>query len=163
MIQIRLYSVIVMVTILYQLIFYGGQDAKNRTNFPDEGQNHRLLLFIIDLDLFMCHSCLISFHEFCDNLSSPVLRSMIWGIIRTQNDHKLEARRIKIIMKKIRGFKKTHDIMFPIVIAHSSVCDDLSREGTAIILLDQKKKIAKKYTFPLNKREIDEILNTLTK
>lgn len=121
----------------------------------------RLIVFLIDFNAFLCPSCLDSFLHFHKKLEARVNASQMWGILMIDHpfqESKKETK-MKILHKKLRGFKKANHIKFPILIDHLGVFRGWSKEGTAIILLDGTSQKIRKYNFPLTPQEMREIID----
>jgi hypothetical protein len=59
----------------------------------------------------------------------------------------------------LRGFISGNNIKFPIILDRNGVFSDLNLDlsDTALILFDIRKKVIKKYKFPLTKEQLNEI------
>ena len=130
----------------------------------DSLENRKLLLFIIDFNDFMCLSCLDSFLDFYYCLPSDFQKNMSWGILvfnisEKEGNNNISAR---IAEKKLRGFVAANNIKFPILIDKFHVFNGLAEEGTVVMVFDWSRKMVKRYVFPLNKGQIEEIFKFLT-
>jgi len=134
---------------------------KDLDHFP---QRKKLVLFIIDFDSFFCLPCTDTFLNFCQNLPPFIQEEALWGVLVYEDPKKIENNKIhtRIVEKKLRGFIQANDIKFPIILDHFHIFDGLTKGGTGIIVFDQMKKIVRRYPFPLNQMQRDEILNFLT-
>ncbi|GAG37071.1 unnamed protein product, partial [marine sediment metagenome] len=68
----------------------------------------------------------------------------------------------RIAEKKLRGFVAANNIKFPILIDKFHVFNGLAEEGTVVMVFDWNRKMVKRYVFPLNKGQIEEIFKFLT-
>ena len=130
----------------------------------DSLENRKLLLFIIDFNDFMCLSCLDSFLDFYYCLPSDFQKHLSWGILvfnisEKEGNNNISAR---IAEKKLRGFVTANNIKFPILIDKFHVFNGLAEEGTVVMVFDWSRKMVKRYVFPLNKGQIEEIFKFLT-
>lgn len=128
-------------------------------------QNSRtLLLFVVDLEDFLCFLCRESFLQLYQSLPLPIQEDMSWGVIIF--DEKERARRTRgdfqIIGKKLQAFLRANRIKTPFFIDRSGILEKLGTEGSAVFLFDQGKGSLKKILFPLNPQQKQELLNALS-
>jgi len=139
-------------------------DVSNQSKeFSDAIESDKLVLFIIHMDSLMCFPCLNPFLDFYKLIPSPFRENRLWGVVVYENPKKKEekVRREKIVKKKLRGFLKANNIECPIVLDSFHSFKEFSKGGTTLLVFDQRKKIVEKYVFPLKKKQIEEILNSL--
>lgn len=126
-------------------------------------ESNSLLLFIIDFDDFMCFSCLESFLDLYTLLPVPFQIQRAWGVV-TVNDDSLsreKALSMKILEKKIRGFVKAHDIRMPFLIDRSHIFRSLSKDGSAVVLLDRETRALFKLDLPLSRDQKKQLMQVL--
>jgi hypothetical protein len=78
-------------------------------------------------------------------------------VYRERSEETAAERKVKIIEQQLRGFIKGNDIRYPIILDKKGIFKNLSKDETSLILLDIQRRTVKKYTFPLKKKQIDEI------
>ncbi len=126
-------------------------------------ENRALLLLVIDFSDFNCPLCLDSLLNFCRMLPPSYSEVMIWGIVVNNkglgNDQDSSA--IQIMDKKIRGFIEANDISFPLILDRNCVFNQLSHQGSTVMVIDLKKQIVSHFDFPLEPQEIQHIQHIL--
>jgi hypothetical protein len=129
------------------------------TNNIEVPQDRKLLLFVFDLNDFMCLSCLEAFLTFCHSLPPHVLEENAWGILTIGSGVKKSGLEdsVKIARTKLRGFVLANRIKFPIFIDEFQIFRQFEKKGTAILLFDGTNNILKEYIFPLTRDQIGEI------
>ncbi len=135
----------------------------NKELFPQKQSvnliSEKRLILIIDFTFFNCSLCIQSLTDFNNMINAFKLEDSLIGVMvyREKNNEVDVERRIKIIETQLRGFIKGNDIRYPIILDKKGIFKSLSQDEASLILLDIQKKTVKKYTFPLEKRQIDEI------
>jgi hypothetical protein len=88
---------------------------------------------------------------------------MTWGVVvhKKRNNEQRMNLNIQIIKKKIRGFVKSNQIQFPLVIDRFNIFNGFMGEGTTLLFFDSDNQSVKKYVFPLNDKQKKEILSFL--
>jgi len=96
---------LILVMILFQITTSFSENSENRQEEPARVQ----LLLIIDFGDFMCFSCLESFLQFCYSLPHQFQDQYVWGVVIFEGNIGFESEdiAIKIVEKKIRGFRKS--------------------------------------------------------
>ena len=120
-----------------------------------------LLLFIIDLDSFLCLPCLDSFLNFCTNLPDSIIEGHVWGILVFDKSEEKGDSLARIAEKKLKGFIRANDIKFPVIVDRFHLFNHLGEEGTVLILFNYDERLIKKYVFPLSRSQIKEIWGKL--
>ncbi|MFC2157904.1 hypothetical protein ACFLT9_08720 [Acidobacteriota bacterium] len=122
------------------------------------------LLFILDIDDFMCHTCLFSLVDFLQQIPPSFREDNIRGILvesRMGKRSREETRRI--MSKQLRGFIKTHSIKFPVSVDGDSLFQSMIEEGSVVLLFSGRTKPIRRFPFPLNSAAVDTILSLLLK
>ena len=118
-------------------------------------------ILIIDIGFLNCSLCLQSLTKFIEVINENGLEKSVLGILifDTVEDGLNSERDIQIIEKQLRGFISGNNIKFPIILDRDGIFNDLSLDSvdTTLILFDIRKKIVKKYRFPLTKEQLNEI------
>jgi len=129
----------------------------------DAVASDKLMLFVIHMNSLMCFPCINPFLDFYNRIPSPLRENRVWVVVVYEDLKKKEGnnRHQKIIQKQFRGFLQANNIECPIVLDSHHNFKELSRGGTALLVFDKKKKSVKKYVFPLKKKQMQEILNSL--
>lgn len=124
-------------------------------------QPEKLIIFIINFDLFLCSPCLNPFFDFYRLLPFPFRESKVWGIIVYSETGKKEntAAQRRIADKKLRAFLRTNDITCPVVVDYSGDFERFSKKKTNILLFDPAKKFFKRFELPLNQEQKREVLD----
>lgn len=119
----------------------------------------KLILVIFDFESLSCPLCLDSFKNFCEALQSKGQQNLAVGILTFRNPEGEKAvdDYTKIIEKKLRGFIVGNNIEFPILLDKFHVFGGMNLKEAAIFLCDFSKGMLKKYTFPLTKKQLNEI------
>jgi hypothetical protein len=141
--------------ILFQATTYFSDHAVVRQEEPVKVQ----LLLIIDFGDFMCFSCLESFLQFCYSLPHQFQDQYVWGVVIFDGNIGSESEDIavKIVEKKIRGFRKANKVRFPILVDRSHIFSSLADKGTTVLILKGEAQEVEQYTFPLSREQIAEI------
>jgi len=118
-------------------------------------------ILIIDIGFLNCSLCLQSFTKFIETINANGLEKSVLGVLifDKEEDELYSERDIQIIEKQLRGFISGNNIKFPIILDRDGIFNDLSLDSvdTTLILFDIRKKIVKKYRFPLTKEQLNEI------
>jgi len=118
------------------------------------------LLFVLDFDDFSCMMCLESFLD-CYSLLPPQVKFQdSFGVLVGVEDRR-EEKDLAIMRKKLRGFIKANAIVFPVFLDERGVFDSAGREGSCVILMDEKSGDVRRFVFPLKKGEMGAILEEL--
>jgi hypothetical protein len=141
--------------ILFQITTSFSENSENRQEEPARVQ----LLLIIDFGDFMCFSCLESFLQFCYSLPHQFQDQYVWGVVIFDGNIGSESEDIavKIVEKKIRGFRKANKVRFPILVDRSHIFSSLADKGTTVLILKGEAQEVEQYTFPLSREQIAEI------
>ncbi len=122
-----------------------------------EGEK-RLAILLLNLESFMCFSCLDSFLEFYSNLESFIKTEEIWIITILSEDEPSDEKSVKIIEKKLGAFLSVNNIKKPFLLDRFRVLNQLASEGNVLLVLDESRNVVKKYSLPLSESEKEEIL-----
>lgn len=150
---------LILVMILFQITTSFSENSENRQEEPARVQ----LLLIIDFGDFMCFSCLESFLQFCYSLPHQFQDQYVWGVVIFKGNIGSESEdiAIKIVEKKIRGFRKANRVRFPILVDSSRIFSSLAGKGTTVVILKGEAQEIKRYIFPLSREQIAEIHKTI--
>lgn len=148
----------IFIVFMLSVIFFINADSNSLENSNNFMPDKRFLL-IIDFGFLSCPLCVQSLSEFIDVINSRALEKSIIGVLifeRERNESGFE-KYINVMEKRLKGFIIGNDIKFPIILDRNGVFKNFSQNLTTLILFDNRNKIIKKYNFPLNKVEINEI------
>jgi hypothetical protein len=122
-------------------------------------QDKKLLLFVFDLNDFMCMTCLDSFLAFCQSLPPHILEENAWGILTIGSAVRKSGLEpsVRIARTKLRGFVTANRIKFPVFIDEHLIFQQFTKKGSSVLLFDGTNTILREYIFPLNKNQIGEI------
>ena len=122
-------------------------------------QDKKLLLFVFDLNDFMCMTCLDSFLGFCQSLPPHILEENAWGILTIGSAVRKSGLEpsVRIARTKLRGFVTANRIKFPVFIDEHLIFQQFTKKGSSVLLFDGTKTILREYVFPLSKNQIGEI------
>ena len=150
---------LILVMILFQITTSFSENSENRQEEPARVQ----LLLIIDFGDFMCFSCLESFLQFCYSLPHQFQDQYVCGVVIFEGNIGSESEdiAIKIVEKKIRGFRKANRVRFPILVDRSRIFSSLAGKGTTVVILKGEDQEIKRYIFPLSREQIAEIHKTI--
>jgi len=150
---------LILVMILFQITTSFSENSENRQEEPARVQ----LLLIIDFGDFMCFSCLESFLQFCNSLPHQFQDQNVWGVVIFDVNIGSESEdvSVKIVEKKIRGFRKANRVRFPILVDRSRIFSSLDGKGTTVVILKGEDQEIKRYIFPLSPKQIAEIHKTI--
>lgn len=156
------FSIVPILTIILFLNCMGDNSIQAKA-FSDAFHSDKLVLFIINIDSLMCFPCLNPFLDFYKLLPSPFRENRLWGVVVYENSKQEDEKmhHIKVVKKRLRGFQQANSIESPIVLDAFHSFKEFSSSGTTLLVFDQEKKEIRKYVFPLNKKQIEEILNSL--
>ena len=158
------------------LVFFHlrGFDAESGRDFPQRqwlsflnspsflpGDERKGLLFILDFHDFSCMTCLDSFLGFYHKIPSRLKISSAWGILVVKNAEETENNLIRIAEKKLKGFVRANQIIFPILVDRQQVFQGMAEEGSCVILFDGSQRTIHRYDFPLGGEEFEEIFDIL--
>lgn len=118
------------------------------------------LIMLIDLNDLMCFDCLTAFSRFCQSLPASFLQERTLGILLVKQKS-LDYRRVQIIKKKLRGFRRAHRIEFPIWIDLQGLFKPFSSRGTSLVLMGKSMVDCRWYSFPLSPQQEREILREI--
>jgi hypothetical protein len=143
----------------HSLMYLSARSNNLSTHKIEVPQNRKLLLFVFDLNDFMCLTCLDSFLTFCNSIPPHILEENTWGILTIESAIKTSGLKdsVKIARTKLRGFMLANRIKFPIFVDEYQIFRQFEKKGTAILLFDGTNNILKEYIFPLSKNQIGEI------
>ena len=146
---------LIIVIIFFQATTSFSDHAVARQEEPAKVQ----LLLIIDFGDFMCFSCLESFLQFCYSLPHQFQDQYVWGVVIFEGNIGSESEdiAIKIVEKKIRGFRMANRVRFPILVDSSRIFSSLVGKGTTVVILKGEAQEVKRYIFPLSREQIAEI------
>ena len=150
---------LILVMILFQATTSFSENSVPRREEPAKVQ----LLLIIDFGDFMCFSCLESFLQFCYSLPHQFQDRNVWGVVIFDGKLGSESEdvAVKIVEKKIRGFRKSNGVRFPILVDRSHIFSSLADKGTTIVVLKGEAQEVKRYIFPLSREQLAEIHKTI--
>lgn len=118
------------------------------------------LIMLIDLNDLMCFNCLMAFSRFCQSLPPSFLQEKTLGILMVKEKN-LDYHRLQIIKKKLRGFRQSHQIEFPIWIDLHGLFNSFSSRGTSLVLMGKSMADCRCYSFPLLPHQESEILEEI--
>ncbi len=151
---------LIIITVLTVLLFiFDSNSMEKDGNFTSD----KRYILIIDIGFLNCSLCLQSFTKFIETINANGLEKSVLGILifNTEENELSSERDIQIIEKQLRGFISGNNIKFPIILDRDGVFSnmnlDSSDTATALILFDIQEKIVKKYKFPLDKKQLNEI------
>ncbi len=141
-------------------IFISGlNSAQDCLNFSRE----KRFLLIIDFGFLNCPLCIQSLTEFIQMVNACNLEDSILGVLVLDGE-KLgpdSDRRIRIAEKRLTGFIIGYDIRFPVVLDRQGIFRLINPEASATLLVfNGLQKTLKKYTFPLTRAQLDELLGS---
>ena len=150
---------LIIVIIFFQATISFSENSVARQEKPAKVQ----LLLIIDFGDFMCFSCLESFLQFCYPLPHQFQDQYVWGVVIFEGNIGSESEdiAIKIVEKKIRGFRIANRVRFPILVDSSRIFSSLAGEGTTVVILKGEAQEVKRYIYPLSREQIAEIHKTI--
>lgn len=128
--------------------------------FPqNEMAKRSSILIILEPKVFFCPLCVESVVRFIDTLRVKESDCFVTGVFlwKSYEDKENAQKSLRIIEKKIRGFKEGNQIPFPIILDKDHVFQGLDIETPGIIFLDRFNGRMKKYTLPLNPTQLQEI------
>jgi len=119
---------------------------------------HPKLLFIfMDYSAISCSFCLDSFFTLYEALKTEKGKNMmVVGVIISEDSE--GENRAKIIEKQLRGFAEANNIDFQLIFDKSNIFQESHFENS-IILFDLFSKNVKRYKFPLDKKQLKEIID----
>jgi len=118
------------------------------------------LIFLIDVNDLMCISCLESLLEFCDSLPDETLKERSFGIMMVGK--KETEKSFRIVQKKLNCFVKTNQIKFPVHLDRSSGNCGFEINGSAVICIDFKNNVIRKFKFPLSRFQKTQIFSVIS-
>jgi len=152
----KVFLIIISIFTVLILITDSNPTEKDR-NYISDKRN----ILIIDIGFLNCSLCLQSFTKFIETINANGLEKSVLGVLifDKEEDELYSERDIQIIEKQLRGFISGNNIKFPIILDRDGIFNDLSLDSvdTTLILFDIRKKIVKKYRFPLTKEQLNEI------
>ena len=126
-------------------------------NFNDE----KRFLLIIDFGFLNCPLCVQSLMEFIQAVNACNLEDSVLGVFAFhENSSEPDTDRwVRIAEKRLKGFIIGHDIRFPVALDRQGIFHLINPEASATLLVfDTEQKTLKKYTFPLTRAQLDELL-----
>ncbi len=149
---------LIIITVLTVLLFiFDSNSMEKDGNFTSD----KRYILIIDIGFLNCSLCLQSFTKFIETINANGLEKSVLGILifNTEENELSSERDIQIIEKQLRGFISGNNIKFPIILDRDGVFSNMNLDSsdTALILFDIQEKIVKKYKFPLDKKQLNEI------
>jgi len=150
---------LIILIILFQATTSFSENPVARQEEPAKVQ----LLLIIDFGDFMCFYCLESFLQFCYSLPHQFQDQYVWGVVIFDSNIGSESEdvAVKIVEKKIRGFRKANKVRFPILVDRSRIFSSLAGKGTTVVILKGEAQEVERYIFPLSRQQIAEIHKTI--
>jgi len=146
--------------ILMNVVFISGlNSAQDCLNFCDE----KRFLLIIDFGFLNCPLCVQSLTEFIHVINACNLEESVLGVLvldgeRLNSDADM---RMRIAEKRLKGFIIGYDIRFPVVLDRQGIFRLINPEASATLLVfNGQLKTLKKYTFPLTRAQLDELLGS---
>jgi hypothetical protein len=148
----------VLLAILMNFVFISGlNSAEHCLNFLGE----KRFLLVIDFGFLNCSLCVQSLTEFIQVVNACNLEDSVLGVLVL---HKYSSepdsdKRVRIAEKRLKGFIIGHDIRFPVILDRQGIFRLINPEASATLLVfDTQQQVIKKYTFPLTRAQLDEIL-----
>jgi hypothetical protein len=135
----------------------GGSLFSSSMNVKSE-EPERMLLFILDFRDFSCMVCLESFLELYQRLPFRVKIQNAWGILIVPQGREKDGSVIGIAEKKLEGFVRAHQILFPVLLDRSQVFGEMAERGSGVILFDEARRMISRFDFPLESGQFREIL-----
>jgi len=141
-------------------VFISGlNSAEDCLNFIEE----KRFLLIIDFGFLNCPLCIQSLMEFIQVVNACNLEDSVLGVLALERE-RLDPdsdKRMRIAEKRLKGFIIGHDIRFPVVLDRQGIFRLINPEASATLLVfDTQQKVLKKYTFPLTRAQLDELLGS---
>lgn len=118
----------------------------------------RMLLFILDFQDFSCLVCLESFLELYRRLPLRVKIRDAWGILLIPPGQEKDEAAVGIAEKKLRGFVRAHQILFPVLVDRYQVFAEIAERGSGVVLFDEARQRVSRFDFPLESGQFQEIL-----
>jgi hypothetical protein len=150
----------VLLAILMNFVCISGlNSAGYHLNFIEE----KRFLLIIDFGFLNCPLCVESLTEFIQVVNACNLENSVLGVLIL---HKCSSepdseKRVRIAEKRLKGFIIGHDIRFPVVLDRQGIFRFINPEASATLLVfDAQQQVIKKYTFPLTRAQLDELLGS---
>jgi hypothetical protein len=121
----------------------------------------RMLLFILDFRDFSCMVCLESFLELYRRLPLRVKSRESWGILIVPPGQEKDESVIRIAEKKLEGFVRANQIIFPVLVDRYQVFGEMAEKGSGIVLFDEARQMVNRFDFPLDSAQFQKILEIL--
>ncbi len=121
-------------------------------------RKEKLLLFILDFRDFSCMLCLESFLELHRRLSLRMRKGNVWGVLTFPEDEEKAASMVRIAEKKLRGFVRSHQIHFPVLVDRYHVFGRMAKSGSGLILIDEIGQEISRFDFPLDSGQMQKIM-----
>ena len=127
----------------------------------DREYSRPLILLFIDFNDFMCPACLDAFLSLCRLIPQPYLQQNVWGLVVLPSFDQIQARpmTVKIMEKKIRGFRKANRIEFPLVLDKARLFKGMARTGSCVIVFDAPNLSIIRIPLPLSHESLAGILS----
>lgn len=150
----------VSLVILLNFVFISGlNSAENCLNFIDK----KRFLLIVDFGFLNCPLCAQSLTEFIRAVNAYNLEDSVFGVLVLDRErlNPDSDKRMRIAEKQLTGFIIGYDIRFPVVLDRQGIFRLVNPEASATLLMfDGQQKALKKYTFPLTRAQLDELLGS---
>ena len=114
-------------------------------------------LILLHSSDFSCQFCLESFLQLCDSIKR--LQDKMITIVILTGDFKesQDINTIQILKKQLKGFVKANHIPFPVLLDQSSILNNFSNGRSALIFVDTRYRLIKKWFLPIQHDEMEEL------
>ena len=123
--------------------------------------NDKIIILIIHKNIVFCPLCQDLLTDFCNQLYAEELENKTIGIFIPDNSDasSKEIDHFSILKKQLRGFEKSNNIRFPLVIDKERIFWEFYFDKADIIFIDIKRNILRKYKLPLSLDQWKELIS----
>jgi hypothetical protein len=132
--------------------------------FPSEqtqGKSDCLVIFFIDIEDFMCLTCLDSFIDLCRMFPPEILREKTFVVLTDNGDSgESPARRKKINLKKIQALFRSNGLSPSLCLDNIGLFQEIRGKADLVVFEPRYREI-KSFCLPLSQLEIREVLSSI--
>jgi hypothetical protein len=130
---------------------------------PTASLDGKFCLLMMDAESLLCTPCLEPLLRFCRALPDVVQEERVQGIVVFGGSRRDSGDNIhvRILKKKMAGFIQANSLKFSVYFDEYQVFKGLAPKGISAILFNQDRLSIKKYIFPLDPGQLDELLSLL--
>jgi len=119
------------------------------------------LIFFIEMQDFLCLTCLDSFLDLCRKLPPEILQERTLVILSDDSiSEEISEQRKNITLKKLQALLSSNGFSLCVCMDDSGLFQEI-RGKADVIIFEPRSRGIKSFCFPLNRLEVRKILNSI--